>query len=123
MRAAAYSDEVLKQSKNSELIELDDGRAVVVRVSEHKPSVLRPISEVSDDIRRELATELAFSAVQTRSEQALSDLRSGMTLESIAQRDKTQILKAEAVRRSGSDLPASLVNQAFAQSRPGPDKR
>ncbi|MFT6986355.1 MAG: peptidyl-prolyl cis-trans isomerase D [Psychromonas sp.] len=46
-----------EQRMNSEVIEISDGKAIVVRVNEHKASYPQPLSEVSDLIAAQLTAE------------------------------------------------------------------
>jgi len=54
---------------NSDLIELADNKAVVVRVNEYKAAALKPLSDVSEQIKADLMTQksqdLAKQFVQT----------------------------------------------------------
>ena len=48
--AAAFSSPVLTEGMNSEALELDETRLVVLRVSDHQEATLKPIDEVRDTI-------------------------------------------------------------------------
>ncbi len=49
--SAAFSAELLNKGVNSSLMEVADGRAVVVRVLEHEPSQIQSLAEVTDKIK------------------------------------------------------------------------
>lgn len=61
--SAAFSDEVLSQNRNSELIELSDTHVLVLRLREQKVASQRPLEEVRDAIvgrlKQQQAKELA----------------------------------------------------------------
>ena len=56
---AAFSDDVLNNGFNSDLIELDADTVAVVRVKQHLTPEQRPLADVRDDIRARLATTKA----------------------------------------------------------------
>ncbi|NNF96295.1 MAG: hypothetical protein HKM94_05140, partial [Halobacteria archaeon] len=61
--SAAFSDEVLNQNRNSELIELSDTHVLVLRLREQKVASQRPLDEVRDTIvgrlKQQQAKEMA----------------------------------------------------------------
>ena len=61
--AAAFSDEVLQQNRNSDLLELSDARVVVLHLREHKAAARRSLDEVRalivGRIKQQQAGELA----------------------------------------------------------------
>ena len=48
--SAVFSDEVLRNKRNSEAIEFAQGSLISVRVVEHKPAAMRPLEEVQGEI-------------------------------------------------------------------------
>ena len=55
--AAVFSDEVLKNKRNTEAVEVAPNTLVAARLLELKPSVLRPLADVSTDISKRLARQ------------------------------------------------------------------
>lgn len=74
---AIFSNDVLKNKRNSEAIEIAPGTMVSARLLEHKPSVVRPFDDVKVDIVNKLIRQRAtqFAAQEGRS--ALEKLRHG----------------------------------------------
>ncbi|MFP4610874.1 MAG: SurA N-terminal domain-containing protein [Thiohalophilus sp.] len=66
---AAFSEEVLAQGRNSEVLELSDTHFVVLRVNEHKPAEQKPLEAVRSQITRQLrqqqAHEMAAETAQS----------------------------------------------------------
>ena len=52
--AAAFSEDVLQDSLNSDVIELDDDRLIVLRALDYRDQSLRPLNEVTEAITEEL---------------------------------------------------------------------
>lgn len=108
----AFSDDVLENGYNSEVIELDEDRRLVLRVAEHRDATTLPLSEVRDEVEaavREAKTREALVELATR---RVESLRAGEALEIDWQ-------QAESVsRQGGSALPETLVQAAFRLPHP-----
>ena len=52
---AAFNEEMLESGKNSELVELADDHVLVLRVTAHHVPTVKPLTEVHDQIKEELA--------------------------------------------------------------------
>ena len=120
---ASFSDDVLVEGHNSELIELGPQRTVVVRVAEHEPAGVKPFEEnlaaIEQDFKRESASE---RAAQTGA-QLLAELRGGArTLAQVASDHAWQLTEAGEVGRGEASVPAEILVEAFALAPP-PDDR
>ncbi|MEQ6888219.1 SurA N-terminal domain-containing protein [Halomonas sp. CS7] len=108
----AFSGDVLEEGYNSEVIELDEDRRLVLRVAEHRDATTLPLSEVRDEVEaavREAKTREALVELATR---RVESLRASETLEIDWQ-------QAESVsRQGGSALPEALVQAAFRLPHP-----
>ena len=63
---AAFSAAVLEDGENSPLVEAGDGRAVILRVTEHRPVRLRPLDEVRADVEKAVREEKTASLAAER---------------------------------------------------------
>ncbi|MFG6160333.1 SurA N-terminal domain-containing protein [Halomonas sp. 1390] len=108
----AFSGDVLENGYNSEVIELDEDRRMVLRVAEHRDATTLPLSEVRDEVEaavREAKTREALVELATR---RVESLRAGETLDIDWQ-------QADSVsRQGGSALPEALVQAAFRLPHP-----
>jgi len=110
---AAYSDEVLRQGHNSELIELSRDWVAVVRLKQHQPAAAQALSEVREQIVAKLKQEQAEQRVQ---EQAQNLLAEAKTL-SVDQLDSAA-WQQQAVSRSESVLDPLQVQALFKMPKP-----
>lgn len=62
--AAAFSDDVLNGGYNSDVITLDDGSQVVLRIATRQPSVIQPLAAVQDKIKTILMKQTAQQTMQ-----------------------------------------------------------
>ncbi len=77
LRAAIFSEEAVKQQRNTEAIEVAPNTLVAARVLEHQAAAQRPLAEVRGEIERILAREQAVKLAQQRGEALLARLRKG----------------------------------------------
>ena len=80
----AFSEEVLLESFNSNVIKLSEDHLVVIRVKEHVPAKLKPFDDVKALVESQLKQERAQQQVAVLAEQQLQQLNEGKTPESIA---------------------------------------
>ncbi len=114
----AYSDEVLTEGNNSDLISMGDDHVVVVRVKEHLPSKVQPLEEVSAAIAQQLKQSSASQRAQKLGEQILVDLRDGKTPEQVAAEYGFEWKIMDKVGRKHPDLDAQVNDQLFRMPKP-----
>ncbi len=118
IRTAAFSDEVLAQALNSEVIELSDNRVVFLRVNEHKPAAQKGITEVSEQIDAIIRQRKGREKSQEVGKQALAALSSGQSLDDIAGDWGASIVDSGFVARDTNQLDNELVRLAFSMEKP-----
>ena len=119
VRAAAFSAEVL-EGNNSEPVELEDGRVVVLRVKEHYPAKQRPLDEVRARIITELQRQRARRQLEQQAESWLARLKQGTKLEAIAAKAGVEV-KAVRLRRNpkpGDAELTELIEPVFQAPKP-----
>jgi len=72
---AMFSDEVLKNGRNTEVVEVMPGVLAAARLLEHKPELLSPFAEVETAIASRLRAEKAGALAVTEGEAKLSAVR------------------------------------------------
>lgn len=77
LRQALFSDEAIKQKRNTEAIEVTPNTLVAARIVDYKPAGQKPLAEVRADIERVLAREQAGKLAVEQGEHALAELRQG----------------------------------------------
>jgi peptidyl-prolyl cis-trans isomerase D len=117
--AAAFSEEVLTERRNSELIEPEPDvlQAVVIRVVDHEEASTRPLAEVRDEIAAELRNERARKGASEAAAEGAAKLRGGGDWSAVAGEDKVE--PAAMVSRNDANLPAPVRALAFALPVPG----
>ena len=117
--AAAFSSDVLDDGNNSEPIEFEPGRIVVVRAFDHESSRDLILEEARTDIVAALKADARREAVTRRGRELLGDLRGGRDADSVAAGIGLEWSRFENVGRIGGGLPEQLLEVAFRMPRPG----
>ncbi|HEX6829689.1 MAG TPA: SurA N-terminal domain-containing protein [Burkholderiales bacterium] len=77
MLAAVFSDDVLKNKRNTEAIEVAPNTLVSARVLDYKPATVRSLEEVSAEIEKKLQRKQASELAVTAGKEALAKLQKG----------------------------------------------
>ncbi|HBK19458.1 MAG TPA: hypothetical protein DDZ38_12520, partial [Gammaproteobacteria bacterium] len=121
---ALFSEEVI-QGENSPLINIDDDRALVLRVNEVYPAEQLPLAQVRDQLNAELGREMAQANIELAAENALLELRGGAAVGQVAASLGASWQTQALMPRSGlgAELAPELVEEAFALPRPMPGEQ
>lgn len=113
---AAFSDEVLIQGNNSELIEVNQDKqqqAVVVRVADHKDATIKPLTAVKEQIAIILRQHQAVEAALKQANLLVEQLRQGNDVTKVV--GTYPIMTQSLIQRDAvvDNLPAPVLEQAF----------
>jgi peptidyl-prolyl cis-trans isomerase D len=116
---AAFSDEVLRQGLNSDVIEPEPEvlQAIVLRVAEHEEPAARPLEQVRSEIVETLRAERAAAAAQRLAEDLAGRVRAGEPLAEVA--GSYAVTDAGLVARDAAEVPDPIRSLAFTLPRPG----
>lgn len=101
---AAFTDAVLFEHQNSDVLEIADGRAIVLRAVEYKETEQKTLAEVESGIRATLIAKNAKLLVEQKSDALLSAVKGGAS---------AQWTDVKGATRAASSLPAPVRNAAF----------
>lgn len=118
--AAVFSDDVLLERHNSELIEIGPQQAVVVRIAEHEPSGIQPFDSHRAEIEADYVRAQAAQRATAAGEAYLERLKRGeTTLGALAEAGAYSLYEPGAVGRDQAGVPAEVLRTAFAMAAPG----
>jgi len=121
---AAFSNEVLKEGRNSELLELSDTQLVVLRIKEHLPASVQTLDKVKSQVKNSLLQEQASKKVQDVATDILARIEGNESIDSVKQRypevkwTKTGWIKRKAKAETKNKLPEQLRQYVFAMPKP-----
>ncbi len=84
--SAAFSDDVLKQGRNSELLELSDTQLVVLRVKQHQAASVQPLDKVKSRIENTLLQQQASKKAQDVTSDILTRVQNNESIDSVQKR-------------------------------------
>jgi peptidyl-prolyl cis-trans isomerase D len=122
VRAIAFSDDVLEAGNNSEPIEVDQGDAIVLRVSDRESAHPTPLEEVRDTIVARLKQEGAARAAAEKGDQIMQELGGDKSMKDIAQADELEFKEADKVGRNAPGYKPELIGAVFRLPRPADDQ-
>jgi len=115
---AVFSDLVLNDNVNSDLIEVNDNLAIVVRLNEYQMAQVKPLTEVSEQIKTTLIAEKATNKASATAEELLSQFKAGNDITQALIAVKSNFVVKPALARFGGDLDSSIIKGAFVLPHP-----
>ena len=115
LRNAAFSEDVLIDGNNSDVIELSGSRFVALAVKERLPEGIKPLAEVRDGIEAQLVSEAKDRAMTTLVDEVNASLSAGETLESVSSAKGYEWRVELAATRQNVNLPSSVLQSAFSK--------
>lgn len=116
INTAAFSEEVLLDGNNSEVIELSASQAVVLNVLEFEEASILPLTEVKPEIAVLLRTIMERNAVQELSDQVMNAIENSETLDQLLADNELEWLTGEAVGRADSSVNREILSRVFSLS-------
>lgn len=108
---AAFSDPVLIEEVNSEVIEITPDHLIVIRKKEHNPSEIKELSAVSDLIAERLKAEKAQELAKDKAQEYLTAWNAGQEITDVTVNEKS-------VLRTNRDIDPAIVSAAFKLAKP-----
>lgn len=114
--AAAFSDEVLLDGNNSEVIELGASQAAVLNVLEFNEATVLPLEEVEPEIAVILRTEMEREAVRELSDQLLTSIENGESIEQLLLDNQLEWITEEGANRGDASVNNEILSRVFSMS-------
>ncbi len=123
-----FSDDSLKNKRNTQAIEVGSNTLVAARVLEHRPAAVQPLEKVAPQIRQLLERREAIRLAREAGEQKLEELRkqpndAGFSPPTVVSRSQPQDLLpdvlTEVLRTPADKLPQFVGTEVGADFRSG----
>ena len=114
----AFSSDILTDGLNSDVIELSESMATVIRLSEHRPASIQPFDEVRGEIAVTLRTEREQQKAQEIGQQIISLIENGGDASDVIAAEMLSWSERTGVRRNQFDLNVEIVQNAFSMPAP-----
>jgi len=122
VKDAAFSDKVIQEQLNSDLITIKDNHVMVLRLREHKPSEIQALDLVKDQVVASLKSSKAklaaieFGDLIKTKLQAKEEIGEMIAVKNLAWKD------LDKVQRTSAALPYLQLQSFFKLNRPEQDK-
>jgi peptidyl-prolyl cis-trans isomerase D len=114
----AFSDIVVSEQLNSDIVVVSDNLAIVMRLNEYQEASVKALTEVSGQIKAILIAQKASEKAQAVADELLVAFKAGTDItEQLTKIGATMEVKS-SVTRTGSGLDASLARETFKLPRP-----
>ena len=115
LRQLAFSDDVLLDGNNSDVVELSGSRFIALSLLEQLPEGTRPLIEVRQSIASQLAERAREKAMEVLVAEIDAEMAAGATLESLATAKDFEWRVELGATRQNVILPANVLQAAFAK--------
>ncbi|MEI7446165.1 MAG: SurA N-terminal domain-containing protein [Burkholderiales bacterium] len=75
--SALFGDDVLRNKRNTEAVEIGPGRLAAARIAEYRAPQRRPFAEVKDDVRKRVIADESAKLAKAAGEARLAELKAG----------------------------------------------
>ncbi len=114
---AAFSESVLEEGNNSDLIELGDDHVVIVRIIERIPANIKPLDEVKDKIQTRLKQDGITIKAQQKANELIEELEAGQSIADITEANSLKLENTGLVARQAMSVPRYILAKAFTMPR------
>ncbi|MFQ2764328.1 peptidylprolyl isomerase [Aeromonas caviae] len=116
--SVAFSEQLRDDNTNSDVIELADGKALVLHIMGHQPKAAKPLAEVKEQVITAIKHDKASEVARGKAQGLLDKLKAGENV----QADLTALgLKVDihtGVSRFAQEMDQNLVTQVFRMPHP-----
>lgn len=116
--AAAFSEQVIVEGLNSELIELGNEHVVVLRAVEHKPAETKSFEDVKSIVTESLTNKLSSEAAETFAQALVDSIEAGAAFEAESIAKNVELTVKNGLSRNASDVNFELTKKAFTLGQP-----
>jgi peptidyl-prolyl cis-trans isomerase D len=115
---AAFSDIVLQDNMNSDLIEVNDSVALVLRLNTFQEASTKPLAEVEAQIKETLVNQKATEKAQKTVDTLLVDFSAGKDISTELTALNASFVSKKKVARHSPDIDQSISRAAFVLPHP-----
>lgn len=114
----AFSDAIVQEQRNSDVIELEDGKLLIVRLKSHEPPRVQTFDEVKASVQERALAEKANEKAQSTANELLAKLKAGEERNGVASAAKLTWETNDAIERTSAKLSRQIVQKAFELPKP-----
>ena len=116
--SVAFSEQLRDDNTNSDVIELADGKALVLHIMGHQPKAAKPLAEVKEQVIAAIKHDKASEVARGKAQGLLDKLRAGESIEADLAALGLKVETHKGVARFAQEMDQNLVAQAFRMPHP-----
>ncbi|WP_439134449.1 SurA N-terminal domain-containing protein [Pseudomaricurvus sp.] len=116
--AAVFSEDVLHDGLASNVIDLTDNHVVVVKLKEHKQPEVKPLTEVSEEVKAILTKQKVENILSEQAQEYAGALEEGENLEALATEKGVDWQVKTDVQRNDRSMDMELLSHIFTLPKP-----
>ncbi|QXC29336.1 peptidylprolyl isomerase [Aeromonas sp. FDAARGOS 1409] len=116
--SVAFSEQLRDDNTNSDVIELGDGKALVLHIMGHQPKAAKPLAEVKEQVIAAIKHDKASEVARGKAQGLLDKLRAGESIEADLATLGLKVETHKGVARFAQEMDQNLVAQAFRMPHP-----
>lgn len=117
VRLAAFSEDILK-GNNSEPLEIDNEKLVVLRMQSHSPAATKALDDVKDEVIAALQKDKAEKQAIEMANKLKEEMLAGKTMEEVAQAFNLPVAKVKGLTRISGDVDPAIKQAIFRAPKP-----
>ena len=116
--SAAFSTDVLQEGNSSEVIEIDSSNVIVLKKTDYKPSQVKPLKEVEEQITATLKDQKTKALLDEQAQKFIVDLKSGADFSELSKTAGVEYKEVISATRNSGDIDSEVLRHAFAMDKP-----
>ena len=114
VRDASFKAEVFQDGYNSDVLELDATRAIVLRKKDYVAAAVKPLSDVNKTILANLEREKRAKALQDKANEIIAEAKAGKSLESFVSDELITFNSYVNAKNTSADVDPEVLSKVFA---------
>ncbi|MFM5180141.1 peptidylprolyl isomerase [Aeromonas veronii] len=116
--SVAFSEQLRDDNTNSDVIELADGKALVLHITGHKPKAVKSLAEVKEQVIAAIKHDKASEVARGKAQGLLDKLKVGESITADLTALGLKVETHKGVARFDRELDQNLIAQAFTLPHP-----
>lgn len=116
--SVAFSEQLRDDNTNSDVIELADGKALVLHIMGHQPKAAKPLAEVKEQVITVIKHDKASEVARGKAQGLLDKLKAGENVQADLSALGLKVDTHTGVSRFAQEMDQNLVTQAFRMPHP-----
>ena len=116
--AQAFAEKLRDENANSEVVTISDSAVVMLHVVDYKPSEVKPLAEVKEQVIAKLQSEKAAEKAREEVTALLVKVKSNQSVDDLITKLNAKVTEKKGLNRFAADIPPQLSQAVFKLVKP-----